>query len=122
MDVLSEVLKVVRLDGALFFNAEFSAPWCFCSPPSSSVAPHVTAGNRHVIIYHLLTEGRAYIRLQDGSATTLGAGEIVIFPHGHPHIMGNGQPVSPVDYGEHLERIVSQGLKLVLNCGSTLLY
>jgi hypothetical protein len=28
MDVFSEVLRVVRLEGALFFNAEFSAPWC----------------------------------------------------------------------------------------------
>ena len=28
MDVLSEVLKAVKLDGALFYNAEFSAPWC----------------------------------------------------------------------------------------------
>ena len=31
MDVLSEVLRVVRLEGALFFNGEFSAPWCFRS-------------------------------------------------------------------------------------------
>ena len=29
MDVLSEVLKVVKLEGAIFYNAEFSAPWSF---------------------------------------------------------------------------------------------
>ena len=28
MEVLSEVLKAVKLDGAMFYNAEFSAPWC----------------------------------------------------------------------------------------------
>ena len=28
MDVLSEVLKAVKLDGAFFYNGEFSAPWC----------------------------------------------------------------------------------------------
>jgi hypothetical protein len=27
MDVLSEVLKVVKLQGALFCNGEFSSPW-----------------------------------------------------------------------------------------------
>lgn len=27
MDVLSEVLQAVRLDGAMFYNAELSAPW-----------------------------------------------------------------------------------------------
>ena len=59
MDVLSEVLKVVQLQGALFFNGEFSSPWSFCSPPSYSVAPYVAPAAGHVIIYHLLTEGRA---------------------------------------------------------------
>jgi AraC-like DNA-binding protein len=112
MDVLSEILKVVRLEGAFFYNGEFSAPWSFRSPPSSLVAPYVTAGARHVIMYHLLTEGRAYIRLEDGPRLLLGAGDIVIFPHGDPHIMGNGRPVPPVDYSEHVERILSQGLKV----------
>ena len=31
MDVLSEVLKAVKLDGAVFFNGEFSTPWCAMS-------------------------------------------------------------------------------------------
>jgi hypothetical protein len=38
VDVLSEVLRVVRLEGALFFNGEFSAPWCLCSSDSAAVA------------------------------------------------------------------------------------
>jgi hypothetical protein len=29
MDVLSEVLKAAKLDGSMFYNAEYSAPWCF---------------------------------------------------------------------------------------------
>jgi hypothetical protein len=37
MDLLSEILRVVKLKGALFFNAEFSAPWCFSSSRSN---PH----------------------------------------------------------------------------------
>src|SRR5215467_7341773 len=111
MDVLSEVLKVVRLDGALFYNAEFSAPWSFLSPRSSLVAPYLAANARHVIIYHLLTEGTAYARLEDGPPILLSAGDIVIFPHGHPHIMGNGRPMAPVDYSHELDRIFSQGLE-----------
>src|SRR5262245_19466411 len=54
MDVLSEVLKVVKLEGALYYNAEFTAPWSFRAPPSSVLAPHFSSGG-HVIIYHLLT-------------------------------------------------------------------
>jgi AraC-like DNA-binding protein len=76
------------------------------------VAPYVSAGARHVIIYHLLTEGRAYVRLLEGPSVALGAGDIVIFPHGDPHIMGNGAPVAPVDNAQELERVFSQGLTL----------
>ena len=43
MDVLSEVLKAVKLDGAMFYNAEFSAPWCFRSPASRIVAPYLSS-------------------------------------------------------------------------------
>src|SRR5262245_26711903 len=62
MDVLSEVLKVVRLEGALFFNAEFSAPWCPSSPRSTAMAPHVSPVAGRLITYNFLTEGRAYAR------------------------------------------------------------
>ena len=60
MDVLSEVLRVVRLEGALFFNAEFSAPWCISEPRSNVIASHLSPGAGHLILYHFLTEGRAY--------------------------------------------------------------
>jgi AraC-like DNA-binding protein len=112
MDVLSEVLKVVRLDGALFYNGEFSAPWSVRSPASSVVAPYVSTGARHLILYHLLTEGRAYVRLEDGLPVDLGPGDIVIFPHGDPHIMGNGGPIPPADISAELTRVFSQRLKL----------
>jgi AraC-like DNA-binding protein len=36
----------------------------------------------------------------------------VIFPHGDPHIMGNGPHATPVDNGKELERIFSQGLNV----------
>ena len=44
MDVLSEVLKVVKLRGALFYNGEFSAPWCERVFPASSGQTLRTAG------------------------------------------------------------------------------
>ncbi len=51
MDVLSEVLKTVRLDGAMFYNGEFSAPWCFRSPASRTVAPYLSPDSGHVMIF-----------------------------------------------------------------------
>jgi hypothetical protein len=37
MDVLSEVLTAVKLNGAVFFNADFSAPWCARSVDARTV-------------------------------------------------------------------------------------
>ncbi len=112
MDVLSEVLKVVKLQGAMFYNGEFSSPWSFCSPPSHLVAPYVAPAAGHVITYHLLTEGRASARLVDGERIILDAGDIVIFPHGDAHFIENGPPTKSVDMVKELARIFSQGLKL----------
>ena len=113
MDVLSEVLKAIRLDGAMFYNAEFSAPWCFRSPSSRILAPYLSADSGHVIIFHLLTDGRGYGQVEgDDRAVPLNAGDIVIFPHGDPHIMRNGPPVKPVDNEQELQRVLSQGLKV----------
>ncbi|HWR49643.1 MAG TPA: AraC family transcriptional regulator [Bryobacteraceae bacterium] len=112
MDVLSEVLKVVKLEGAIHYNAEFSAPWSFRAPPSCVLVPHFALRAGHVIIYHLLTEGRGFAGLEHGERIPLTAGDIVIFPHGDSHIMGNGAPVEPVDQERELHRILAQGLKL----------
>ncbi|HEX2056321.1 MAG TPA: AraC family transcriptional regulator [Nitrospiraceae bacterium] len=113
MDVLSEVLKAVKLEGALFYNAEFSSPWCVRSPASRLMAPYLVPNASHLIIYHLLTEGRGYAQVEgDSRSVRLEAGDIVIFPHGDVHIMGNGPPLKPMDNAQELERILSQGLKL----------
>ncbi len=111
MDVLSEVLKVVKLQGALFYNGEFSSPWSFYSPNSRTVAPYVAPAARHVIIYHLLTEGRASARLVDGERIILQAGDIVIFPHGDAHFLENGPATKAVEMEQELARIFAQGLK-----------
>ena len=112
MDVLSEVLKVVKLEGAIYYNAEFTAPWCFHAPPSRVLAPHFRSGGGHVIIYHLLTEGQGFAGLEHGKPVPLTAGDMVIFPHGDSHVIGNGAHVEPVDQERELHRIFAQGLKL----------
>jgi AraC-like DNA-binding protein len=112
MDVLSEVLKVVTLQGAVFYNAEFSAPWGFRAPASRKVAPYFSPGGGHVIIFHLLTEGRGEAALEDGEPVPLEAGDIVVFPHGHPHIIENGSPKTRRDNEKELQQILAQGLKL----------
>jgi AraC-like DNA-binding protein len=113
VEVLSEVLKAVRLHGALFYNAEFSAPWCAHSVDAPTVTSHLSPNSKHVIIFHLLTEGSGYASLEGHDRRIpLNAGDILIVPHGDQHILGNGSSVTPVDRAHVLDQVLSQGLKV----------
>lgn len=111
MDVLSEVLRVVRLQGALFYNGEFSSPWSVYAAGSDALARYFGTESESLIVYHLLTEGRASVRLECGDRLSLEAGDIVIIPHGDRHIVENGPATPTIDDGAHLADILSQGLK-----------
>ena len=78
MDAFSEILSGFKLNRALFFSAELSAPWGVDSPPI-----------RQLLIYHFVVEGKAVATLQDGQTIALEPGDIVIFPHGDPHRMSS---------------------------------
>src|SRR5262249_31746529 len=110
MDVLSEVLKVVKLQGALFFNGEFSAPWCVNAHSSRALARHFAPQAEHVIIFHFLTEGRAFVRLESGEHVALNAGDLVMVPHGDEHVMGNGSGVKAVNDSDAVAEVIEQGL------------
>lgn len=112
MDVLSEVLKVIKLEGAIFINAEFSAPWCVNSSPHDALVPYISLTGGHVIRYHFVIEGHAYAQLIDGPRVELSAGDIVIFPHSDPHILGNGLWARPAETFGIPEMNIPQGVKL----------
>jgi AraC-like DNA-binding protein len=114
MDVLSEVLSRVRLEGALFFHGEFSAPWCFLSSGAKGIEPFLKAPVRHLVMFHFLIQGRAYASMVGGAKRVeLNAGDIVILPHGDPHLVGNGPPVDPVDSFQTFGKHLADGLKVV---------
>ena len=97
MDALSEVFRVVRLESAVFFNAAFSAPWCFRSPQSSSVMRTIDPAAETLIVFHLVTHGECVVHIdgEDASPQLLRAGDIVIFPHGDAHRMASEAHVAP---------------------------
>ena len=113
MDALSEVLRIIKLDSAIYFNAELSEPWRLTSPEARTLAPMLGQGAGHVIIYHLLCDGRAYVQLEDGERVPLAPGDIVTFPHGHGHVLGNGHQAPAVDVGATLPDVLERGLELL---------
>jgi AraC-like DNA-binding protein len=90
MDAFSEILSGVKLTGAVFFSAEFSAPWGFSAPGADKMASTLGLGTAQLVPYHLVIDGGAVVDLEDDSSLQLRPGEIVIFPHGHAHHMSSG--------------------------------
>ena len=106
MDALSEALRSMRITGALFFNAELSAPWGFASPHASTAQQLLAPGTEHLVLFHLVTEGRATARV-GRRQVELEAGDIVILPHGDAHELSNGCVTELVDATALLPKILS---------------
>lgn len=107
MDALSELLRVVKLSGAMFFHARCGAPWGVRSPPSRALTRLVGTPNSHVIEFHLLSEGRGLVRVGDESLT-LAAGDVIMMPHGDAHYLGS-EPGHGTDLSEDDMRALLTG-------------
>ena len=108
MDALSETLRVVRLIGAIFINARFTAPWCYQSPRADSVATLLEPGAERIVIFHLLTEGECYVELGDEAPVHLVAGDVVIFPQGDAHRMTSRPGLPPAIGGARLATVLAR--------------
>jgi AraC-like DNA-binding protein len=97
MDALSETLKVLHLTSGIFLEADFSAPWCIDSAPGKEdIAPFLPDAE-HVAIFHLLVDGTCRTRLPGSTETLdLAAGDLLMFPHGDPHILGSDLHLNPI--------------------------
>lgn len=89
MDALSDVLRVIRLQGALFLDAQFCAPWCVAAPSGTQLAQALEAAAPQLMIFHLVTDGSCSVQLGDEPPLELAAGDIVVFPHGDAHRIGS---------------------------------
>ncbi len=91
VDALSDVLRSVRLKGAVFFDVDADSPWAAEAPPAADVGPGILPGVDHVIEYHVVTSGECYATLLGEQPTSvhLTAGDVVAFPQGDPHVMSS---------------------------------
>jgi AraC-like DNA-binding protein len=99
MDVLSDVLRVVRLTSAVFFTARFSSPWSIESPPPDELARSLRLRAESIAMFHVLVEGRCLVSLGDHAAIRMEAGDVVIFPRGDSHVMSSHVGVRPRPIG-----------------------
>ena len=88
-DVLSDVLRAVRLSGAVYFDFELSSPWVAQAPPSSEIAAVVMPGAEHVIEYHLMACGSCWAEVVGQPPIRVNEGDFIVFPQGDAHILSS---------------------------------
>src|SRR3954465_5405904 len=110
MDAFSEVLSGVRLKGAMFFSAAFSAPWRLSTPHCRVLAPVLAPGGPPLAVYPFVVEGTARARVENGPELELSPGDIVVFPHGDPHQLSAGTGTQIVESAQVLQRVATGDL------------
>jgi AraC family transcriptional regulator, alkane utilization regulator len=97
MDALSDILKSVRLEGAVYLNAEFSAPWCVQGQCGLVKVKERLAGAEHVMFFHFLTEGTCKVRLADSAETLdVNTGDVILLPQDDRHFLGSDPHLAPM--------------------------
>jgi AraC-like DNA-binding protein len=91
MDPLSDVLRVVRLNGAYFYPVEAGAPWSVSAVAARELVPRVLPDAEHLISYHILLTGRAWGGLDGEPQVELHPGDVIVFPQGDAHLMSSAQ-------------------------------
>ena len=98
MDALSDVLKSVHLEGAVYLNAEFTAPWCVRGELGFASVRERLAGADHVAFFHFLTEGACKARLAEGGeALDAVAGDLIVLPQEGKHLLGTDLHLAPME-------------------------
>ncbi len=88
-DALSDLLRAVRLRGALFYYVEGAAPWVAESPPAAEIISAILPGSEHMIGFHGVVSGSCWAALARESPIRLEEGDIVFFPQGDAHVMSS---------------------------------
>lgn len=97
MDAVSDVLRAVRLSGAVYLNGTLTEPWCVIGRTDAPLCSAYLPRSERVVSYHLITEGSCWARLADdpGSAIHLNAGELLVVPQGETHLVGSDLNLAP---------------------------
>lgn len=126
MDVLSDVLQTMRLQGALFLNGDMRAPWRVDIPEGGDIAHALKPGAKGLALCHLVLEGECWAQVKGGEPVLVRAGEVIAVPHGDPHLLGSGLHHAGVEIGHLMQpratelqpiRYGGDGDRTVLVCG-----
>ena len=117
VDVLSDVLRVVRLTGAIFFDVEARAPWVATTPEAVSIGGKVMPQSERVIMFHAIISGGCWAELLDDSMlpVRLETGDIIVLPMGDAHVLCSKPGMRTEANIEQYRRPTDRSLPIVIS-------
>jgi len=97
-DVLSDVLRTVRLTGSMLFLVDARAPWLSWAPQADVIRRVALPSAQHLVSYHIVTQGRCVAGLDGGAQETFEAGDVLVVPHGDKYFLAD-PPGAQASYG-----------------------
>jgi len=94
-DTLSDVLRSVRLRGAVFYQISLPAVWAVEAPPMRELGRLLFPDAEHVMEYHVLVKGDGWACVAGLAPVRMRAGDVVILPHGDGHVLSNDPSQQP---------------------------
>ena len=88
-DTLSDVLRAVRLRGAVFYYIEGVSPWVAEAPPARAIAPAIMPGAEHMLEFHGIIRGSCWAAIVGEPPIRVNEGDVVLFPQGDAHVMSS---------------------------------
>jgi AraC-like DNA-binding protein len=88
-DTLSEVLRAVRLRGAVFFHIEGTSPWAAAAAPAREIIPMIMPGAEHMLEFHGIVKGTCWAAIVGETPVLLHEGDVILFPQGDAHVMSS---------------------------------
>lgn len=92
---LQAALESLRLDGAIFFRAEFTERWSYESPPTE-LAGLLRPGAERLILFHIVAAGHCWVRTPEGDCHWAKRGDVIVLPYGDLHFVGGADDAEPV--------------------------
>lgn len=117
LDALSDVLRVIRLSGGVFLEAELTAPWCINGKISADDCKPFLEAPRHIIASHFVAAGHMHIQIDGGPAIDVGAGELVLLPRNDAHSFGSDLSMTPMRAGDIIKPPAIGGISHIKSGG-----
>lgn len=98
VDVLSDVLRSVRLTGSMLFLVDATTPWVSWAPRAEEFRRVVLPTSQHLVSYHVVTQGHCWAGLCDAPPERFEEGDVLVVPHGHAYVLADS-PGAKATYG-----------------------